>query len=314
MSQLHGNLLIGRVGGWLVELAASWAIVMIVTGLYLAWPRGRGLAGVVWPRARAGLRDLHAVTGFWVAGLALVLLVSGLPWTSVWGDAFTAVRAELALVKDAPDWKRGAGHAEHDHRAMADASPLSTPLTLLPAMIDLARAERLTFPAIIRPPGVTDAAGTPSLGWVLKSEAQNRTLARTIAVDQAGRELSRTGFADKHPIDRAVGYGISWHEGQLFGWVNQLVGVLTAAALVALAVTSFLLWRRRRPVGVLGAPLPVRAGATKGVAAIILVLCMLLPLLAISLGVVLLVEWAVLRRLPATAAWLGLPAPAGGRR
>ena len=92
IARFHGSLMIGKLGDWLVELAASWAIVMILTGLYLWWPDGRGAAGVLWPRlhlgGRAALRDLHAVTGFWVSGLALVLLITGLPWASVWGDAF----------------------------------------------------------------------------------------------------------------------------------------------------------------------------------------------------------------------------------
>ena len=61
LSRIHGSLLIGRTGKLLVEFAASWAIVMILTGLYLWWPRGRGAAGIVWPRlslgGRAALRD-----------------------------------------------------------------------------------------------------------------------------------------------------------------------------------------------------------------------------------------------------------------
>ena len=105
-SEIHGSLLAGRIGSWLVELAASWAIVMILTGLYLWWPakeigRRRGMAGVVWPRWRLGgrafLNDLHAVTGFWVAGLALILLLSAMPWAGVWGDAFKMVRSEFGL-------------------------------------------------------------------------------------------------------------------------------------------------------------------------------------------------------------------------
>ena len=36
---IHGELLAGRTGSMLVELAASWAIIMLVTGLYLWWPR-----------------------------------------------------------------------------------------------------------------------------------------------------------------------------------------------------------------------------------------------------------------------------------
>lgn len=311
VSRLHGNLLIGRWGDRLVELAASWAVVMILTGLYLWWPRGRGLAGVVWPRRGGPLRDLHAVTGFWVAGLALVMLTSGLPWAGVWGSALKTVRAEMGWVKGRPDWKVGAEkteHANHDHAAMAHAVAPTGSLALLPAMVDRARMERLAFPAVVIPPGAPQRFGPASPAWTIKSEAQNRPLQRAITFDAVtGRELTRSSFADKHPIDRLVNYGVAWHEGQLFGWVNQLIGLATAAALIALAVTSFLLWRRRRPAGRLGAPRPPDEPARiGGVVAIVLGLCLVLPMLALSLGAVLLIEWLVLSRLPATRAWLGL--------
>ncbi len=69
MHDLHGELLLGEPGAIAVELAGAWAIVMVVTGLYLWWPRSHtGLAGILYPRlgssGRAFLRDLHAVTGF----------------------------------------------------------------------------------------------------------------------------------------------------------------------------------------------------------------------------------------------------------
>src|SRR3954463_6903719 len=65
---IHAELLAGRTGAIAVELAASWAIIMIVTGVYLWWPRdGRALAGTLYPRLTAGARvfwrDLHSVTG-----------------------------------------------------------------------------------------------------------------------------------------------------------------------------------------------------------------------------------------------------------
>ncbi|WP_342454631.1 PepSY-associated TM helix domain-containing protein [Sphingomonas sp. H160509] len=50
VSRLHGELLAGVWGSYLVEIAACWAIVMLLTGLYLWWPRNRkGLAGVPLP-------------------------------------------------------------------------------------------------------------------------------------------------------------------------------------------------------------------------------------------------------------------------
>jgi uncharacterized iron-regulated membrane protein len=91
--RLHGELLMGNRGSNLVELAACWTIVMVLTGLVLWWPRQRrGLAGVVWPRLHGGRRlfwrDMHAVTGVWISLVTLALLFSGLPWAKFWGDSF----------------------------------------------------------------------------------------------------------------------------------------------------------------------------------------------------------------------------------
>src|SRR3546814_12417436 len=82
-----------------------------------------------------------------------------------------------------------------------------------------------------------------------------------------GRETSREDFAEGHVVDRIVGYGIAWHEGQLFGWVNQLIGVLTAIGLIVMAVSGFILWRRRKPDDALGAPPPARVPARSTAAA-----------------------------------------------
>ncbi|MEO5586387.1 MAG: PepSY domain-containing protein [Novosphingobium sp.] len=332
---IHGELLLGRRGSWLVELAASWAIVMILSGLYLWWPRSRGLAGVAWPRLSKGAqvfwRDLHAVTGFWVAGLALVLLITGLPWAGVWGSAFKSVRHELAWVKGQQDWTIGgrvaddsdphAMHREHDHAAMMampsmpmehaamdhslmDHSAHAMAPVLLSEIVARAQGERLAFPVIVSPP-----AGLPAgSAWTVKSDAQNRPLRVTLTYDATtGAQTARETFADKHPIDRVVGYGIAWHEGQLLGWFNQLVGVLTAAMLITLAISGFVMWWRRKPEAGLGAPpLPAVPARIGGVAAIILLLAIFLPMLAMSLAILWLSERFILARIPPAARWLGL--------
>jgi uncharacterized iron-regulated membrane protein len=315
VSRIHGSLLIGKMGDWIVELAACWAIVMILTGLYMWWPRGQGLRGVLWPRLAKGkrifLRDLHAVTGFWVSGLALVLLTTGLPWASVWGDAFRLARVELGLVQGAQDWKSGshAPHAEHDHDAMMKMQAAGIPLVGLADMVGKAKLEKLPHPVLVKPPGAPERFGPPTpMAWTIKSEAQNRPLNRSISFDVAtGKEISRTGFADKHVIDQAVNYGIAWHEGQLFGWINQLIGVLTALGLITLVISGFMMWRQRKPVDALGAPIaPAVPQKIRGVAVIIAVMAILLPLLAISLLALWLFDRLLLPRLPAFAMWLGV--------
>src|SRR3546814_1277828 len=77
---------------------------------------------------------------------------------------------------------------------------------------------------IVQPPGAPNLFG-PLNGqvWTITTQSQNRPQVRSVSFDPAtGIEVSRTGFADKHVIDRVVGVGIAWHEGQLFGWINQL--------------------------------------------------------------------------------------------
>ena len=108
---LHGELLIGEPGAIAVELAGAWAIVMVITGLYLWWPRSSsGFAGVLYPRLGGGrrfLRDLHAVTGIWLSFFALFFLLSALPWTKVWGEGFKYVRTIGEQREVRQDWTTG---------------------------------------------------------------------------------------------------------------------------------------------------------------------------------------------------------------
>ena len=313
VSKIHGQLLMGSIGSWLVELAACWAIIMILTGLSLWWPKthrgGRSLAGIVWPRLslgkRAFWRDIHAVTGFWVSGFALVLLITGLPWTSVWGSAFKIVRTELGLIETKQDWTIGgtgeaSEHGGHDHAAMLRMQKSDVPLASLSDIVKKAERADLAFPAWVKAPS--------AMVWTVKSEAQNRTLRATLTYDLAtGQKLTRENFANRHPIDQVVGYGIAWHEGQLFGWINQLIGVLTALALILLAVSGFVMWRRRKPEVGLGAP-PVSHAPTKlrGIIVIIGLLALTLPLLAGSMLVIWGVDRLALKTRKRWWRWLGV--------
>ena len=307
--KLHGELMLGENGSYLVELAASWAIVMILTGLYLWWPRSaKGLGGVLYPRLGQGpkkfWRDLHAVVGIWVSAFALFLLASGLPWASVWGAGFKTVRTWTGTAPISQDWVLSSAdeHAQHMAQDGAAAMHHQHGGVSLDVIVAKAEALQLAAPVILTPP--TDKQPV----WWVKSNAQNRPQREDVALSPAsGEVMARNTFGQKHIIDQIVGVGIAAHEGQLFAPLNQILGVLTAAGLVTLCVSAFVMWRRRAPEGVLGAPPPIPdAKVGWGLAVLILVCGLLLPVLGISLLLIGAVEWGVLRRWPLARRWLGL--------
>ncbi len=317
---VHGELLMGQAGSILVELGAGWAIVMIVTGLVLWWPRGaQGLGGTVWPRLDLGgrivWRDLHAVTGVWISSLALFLLITGLPWTTVWNAGFKEVRRMTATDGRQQEWTQSRSselsdaHADHMGR-MAMGTSMSMTRPDLDRLVLRARSLNLPPPVSIVAPS-KNTSWQSKRQWTLRSETQNRPRRVTLSLDPVTAEvIGQDGFAAKHPIDKVIAFGIAAHEGQLFGPLNQALGALTALGLVTLSVSSWVLWWRRRPEGRLGAPERLTSEpAARGMAVALIVLGLLLPVLGASMILVGLVERLVLRRVPVIRNWLGLTAP-----
>ncbi len=335
--RLHGELLMGNRGSNLVELAACWTIVLLITGLFLWWPRNvKGLGGVLYPRLFGGSRmfwrDIHSVVGMWISFCAIFLLLTGLPWAKFWGDYFKQVRQVTGTAVAQQDWSnsgersssgsgrsgtkgggetpRGdSGSAEHsDHggggssrtKGRAPAPPID--LTAIDKMVENVAPLKLDAPVVISAPGGR------SKTWNAKSNTANRPRRVTVELDpKTGAILSREDFKDRHWVDRAVSVGIAAHEGALFGWPNQVLGVVTTLGLVLLSVSGVILWWKRRDQGVLGAPKPALSPRVSwGLISIVAFIGICLPLFAASLLFVLFLEWLVLNRIPAVRTWLGL--------
>ena len=321
---LHGELMLGDRGSMLIELAASWIIVMLLTGLFLWWPRSGGLAGIVYPRFGRGQRtfwrDLHAVTGFWVSLLALFLLVSGLPWAKSWGSLLKQVRQLSSETVVRQDWPTGAtserkeriadaaantDHARHGGHggSVSAAAPVLLDEVAIERMLASVRALDLAPPVLLAPPTGREPH------WTARSDAQDRPLRVNLVLDaDSGAVLERSDFADRPLLDRIIGVGVAAHEGQLFGWFNQALGVFTTSGLVLVSISATVLWWRRRQPGTLGAPAALASATTLPIAffAIVAGLGILLPLLGLSMLGLGAIEFGVLRRIAPVRAFLGL--------
>ncbi len=334
VKRIHGELLLGKRGSYIVELAASWTIVMVVTGLVLWLPAKLRPAGVLYPRmnrrGKTFWKDMHSVGGFWASGLILFLVSTGLPWSIFWGDYLKSIRQVSGTAAVAQHWDGGHGeHAGHDQSANSKPKPKakSGPSWMTPApdpsgyqlnQIDSVTgfAKSLDFmpPIVISPPSGNDSV------WSIKSETANRPHQQTIRYDAIkGESIGHEKFADRHWVDRMVGQGIALHEGQRFGWPNQLIALVATSALVMLSCSGLILWWRRRDGAGLSPPAINRSQPTTprivsrsrffSLACVALALAVYLPLFGASLVLVLVLDWIVFSRVEPIAIWLGRKRP-----
>ena len=318
---LHGELMIGTLGDRLIELAAGWGVMLVISGLYLWWPRARSRAGVLWPRlgsrGRLFWRDLHAVTGFWGAALLLLMLLSGMTWTGFWGKQYAELwnRFPAAMWNDMPTSDTQAAslntatrqtvpwalentplplsgaHAEHQHPGAAPSGP-AAPEISLQQVVDIATARGVEAGYSITPP--TTAEGVYTIA-VFADDPRNDA---TLHIDQySGRVLADVRWEQYGTVARATEVGVMLHEGKMFGPLNQFIILLVCLMILLGSVSGLVIWWKRRPAGGLGVP-PLRHDLPKWktAMAIMLALAVIFPLVGASLIVVWLLDRVLLSR------------------
>ncbi|MBD0337424.1 MAG: PepSY domain-containing protein [Cyanobacteria bacterium Co-bin13] len=320
---LHGELMIGRWGDYLVELAACWTLVLLISGLYLWLPRQQfspwgTLIPRLWSQSRRIFwRDLHAVPGFYGTLLIGFLVLTGLPWSGFWGETFAHVWSRFP----APMWdevpqstlltqrlnQQGEQvvpwaveklpmpqsvllvHTHGGHSPAAAPAPISRDAVVAQAQANGA------------PPGYSISLPEGETGVYTVSAFPNDPAQEiTLHIDQySGQLLAAVGWQDYGLVPKAVELGIAIHMGKYFGLPNQLLMLLACLILIGLSLSGAVMWWQRRPSGRLGAPpFPVDGGQWKVPVAIAAVLGIVFPLVGLSLIAVLLLDYLVIARIP----------------
>jgi len=323
--KVHSLQLFGPVASWLVEAAAGWAVVLVGTGVFLWWPRGRG--GVLKvrgkPRERVFWRDTHAVVGLFTGAIVVFLAITGMPWSDLWGGKVQDWATNAGLSRPTPpadvlpewllenfsqptttvstDEHTGGAQAGHHHGGELQSTlPWALEKSPPPASLAAGERSRIDLDQAVQQ---IERAGLARPYSVLLPEGPTSAYAATYAPDQVegtrviyvdqydGHVLDDVGYARFGPAAKAIEWGIAVHQGQQFGAINRYVMLAGCVAIVVLAVSAVTMWWKRRPRGSLGLPpSPTDRRVYRIVLAIVIPLAIFYPLVGATLLVALAIE------------------------
>ncbi|OCX64578.1 hypothetical protein BFP70_11135 [Thioclava sp. SK-1] len=281
MDTMHSDLMIGVTGDRMIEIAASFGIILLVTGLYLWWPRdGRGWRETLprWGlRGRSLWRSLHGAVGLWLSVALLFFLISGLSWTGVWGEKMvqawssfpagkysgipvsdvTHAQALNGGTKEVP-WAleqtpMPASDPHAGHGSMADM-PMITQAGSAGDSPDMDRvvafAHEIGFHGRYQLNMPMTARGVWTISRdSMSTDSTDPTSDRIVHIDQySGDILADVRFADYSMMGKAMAVGIALHMGTLGFW-SVLANTVVCFGVIFLCLSGVVMWWKRRPAG-----------------------------------------------------------------
>lgn len=325
--KIHASLLLGDTGKRVMEVASGLGIVMIVTGLYLFWPRnGSGWSQALVPEWRATGRrwwkSLHTSMGFWISVVLFSFLLTGMSWTEVWGGKFVQPWGTFPAAKWDAVPTSDLTHASLNSAGIRDV-PWGLEQTPLPQSGSGAGVPGVTSGEPVNLDGV--AALANRLGFAgqfhinlpqdekgvytvsadtMSGDLTNPFKDRTVHIDRyTGRVLADVAFADYSVVAKGMAIGIALHQGDIGLW-SAWANIVACLAIVLLCVSGVVMWWIRRPAGsgrLVAPSVPAQTPLWKGGAIVMVLTGLAFPLAggmmlaAIVLDYVLISRWPQLK-------------------
>lgn len=278
--QLHRNLLMGKNGHIVMELVACWTLIMMMTGWGLWWVRKKreGLTKALLPRTQSNGRILwmqwHSFLGV-VLSLGIVFFVmTGMPWTSVWGTNFKNYAAQVNLGFP-PIPEAASGHEEHQHEQHHKEIKLDdlglenkawgAGLLVIPHSAGHSHHDAISLDQVLEIAHQHDIQENFSIVapkdekgvFTVSYYPSEPTKEKVLNIDQyTGEVINQLSYQDYGVIAKVIEHGVYLHMGTYFGWLNQLLCAVITLGLVGLCVTGVVMWKKRsHGSGLLNAPL-----------------------------------------------------------
>ncbi len=254
---MHTDLLLGPVGRYYSELAASWMWIAALGGVFLWWQQRRSFSRQTKAGSFAQARSRHAKVAIWISLGLLFFSATGLTWSKWAGGNIAEWRQAIGWVTPTvpreltPMQNSGSHSGLHaEHQGMSDMKAVSH----IHANTDLKRFNQVEHTA--RQFGIDAGkieivpAPNAQTAWVVKEIDRSwPTQVDEVAIDPMSMSVvAHAEFAQYPLVAKLIRWGIDAHMGVLFGLPNQLLLAAFGLALCSVIVWGYKMWWQRRPM------------------------------------------------------------------
>jgi uncharacterized iron-regulated membrane protein len=317
------------VGDLVLEVLGVWTLVLVMSGLFLWWPRrslggperdGRGMFRIRLKKpGRARWRHLHGASGVTLFSVIVLTIVSGMAWSAYWGPNFTALanlispsiatkaptsalgqRGDLDRLGNQIPWNTGSFPIPASYATAPDGT---SPTALgLDSVAAIAEREGMKPGYTINLPANAndDVTGETLYGSFTVSNSWPRKTgeARDVFLDQfTGATLAQQNSYGFGSVSYGLDALVSTHMGTQLGVFSRIMMTALCVLSIWSIFSAFVMfWKRRRP-GTLGLPRrPVDVRLAKRVSLTAIVMAIVFPVWGLTAGAVLVFDRFVIRR------------------
>lgn len=244
--KLHSSFLQGEGWRWIIELGACWMLFMLISGVYLWWPRGSANWRSVFVRdrrdpnannkSRRDWRYYHSIFSISSLLLTFTIILTGITWAKYAGTNFREMQTAL-------------GQSSPKAPMQMRSTPKDQPRLSAQAIYDIAQKQVPGIQMQLSPPKTDDGV------WRVESYDRTQPAKRfQMMVDAySGAILYQSGWQDLPLLAKATAVGIPLHRGE-FGWWNQALLVIVACSVIFAVTSGFIMWLKRRKPQTISAP------------------------------------------------------------
>jgi len=232
---LHRYLFLAKTGKIITGISCTICLFLVISGLIIWWPANKSAIKqrfrIKWNASGKRLTwDLHAVSGFYLSIILLLITLTGFVWSYDWADDLIFKLADGKVQKQAKI-------KNQDQHKGTQSGIYQAALVQIDSLYHYPGSVAFTIPA------------KPALAITGQKEMDNSALRHTDAAyfdSHTGKLVKKLPFDELTKGTRIRRMILPIHTGSFLGWPTKLLYLITSLFTASLPVSGMLIWLGKR--------------------------------------------------------------------